>query len=189
MPAASVGAGGQLGTTGGTLLTQHVLKQQGLLRNPKDEDVRASILRHERTMGGIRVTFAQRCDRVLEYWTPPTLPFAYCRCPRRVFQVYGSLRQDTTSAHLRAGGGNEGGAGAVSAVLQSLWHGSTFACTAFLECNIVYYKLLFFAMAAWIVTETLARFTKQLGFLCHIIAKSRALAQETIAMQEAITHV
>lgn len=46
-PAAAKGAGGQLGATGGTLLTQYVLKHHGLLKNPKDEDIRASILRHE----------------------------------------------------------------------------------------------------------------------------------------------
>lgn len=45
-PAAAKGAGGQLGTTGGTLLTQYVMKHQGLLKNPKEEDIRASILRH-----------------------------------------------------------------------------------------------------------------------------------------------
>lgn len=43
---AGVGAGGQLGATGGTLLTQHVLKQQGGLHNPKEEDARAAFLRH-----------------------------------------------------------------------------------------------------------------------------------------------
>ena len=41
-----VGKGGKLGSTGGTLLTQYVLKNYGGLKNPLDEDVRASILRH-----------------------------------------------------------------------------------------------------------------------------------------------
>lgn len=41
-----MGAGGQLGATGGTLLTQFVLKNQGQLRPRKDEDVRSQILRH-----------------------------------------------------------------------------------------------------------------------------------------------
>lgn len=41
-----VGAGGKLGTSGGTLLTQYILKHQGQLKNPGEEDVRASILRH-----------------------------------------------------------------------------------------------------------------------------------------------
>lgn len=40
------GAQGTLGTTGGTLLTQYIMKHQGELKNPADEDVRASILRH-----------------------------------------------------------------------------------------------------------------------------------------------
>lgn len=42
---AGVGAGGQLGATGGTLLTQHVLKQQGGLANA-EVDARAAFLRH-----------------------------------------------------------------------------------------------------------------------------------------------
>lgn len=42
----SKGAGGKLGATGGTLLTQYILKHQGALKAPADEDVRASILRH-----------------------------------------------------------------------------------------------------------------------------------------------
>lgn len=42
----SKGAGGKLGATGGTLLTQYILKHQGTLKAPADEDVRASILRH-----------------------------------------------------------------------------------------------------------------------------------------------
>lgn len=46
-PDAGKGAGGKLGSTGGTLLTQYVLKHHGKLKNPKDEDIRASILRHE----------------------------------------------------------------------------------------------------------------------------------------------
>lgn len=46
VPAAGMGAGGQIGATGGTLLTQHVLKQQGGLSNPKEEDARAAFLRH-----------------------------------------------------------------------------------------------------------------------------------------------
>jgi WD repeat-containing protein 70 len=41
-----VGAGGKLGASGGSLLTQYVLKHQGMLKNPAEEDVRASILRH-----------------------------------------------------------------------------------------------------------------------------------------------
>ncbi|CAL8470106.1 g9648 [Coccomyxa elongata] len=41
-----VGTGGKIGVTGGTLLTQYILKNQGMLRNPADEDIRASILRH-----------------------------------------------------------------------------------------------------------------------------------------------
>lgn len=40
------GAGGKLGSTGGTLLTQYIMKNQGTLKNPEEEDVRASILRH-----------------------------------------------------------------------------------------------------------------------------------------------
>ncbi|KAH7624593.1 hypothetical protein Ndes2526B_g00793 [Nannochloris sp. 'desiccata'] len=40
------GAGGKLGSTGGTLLTQYIMKNQGTLKNPNEEDVRASILRH-----------------------------------------------------------------------------------------------------------------------------------------------
>jgi hypothetical protein len=40
------GSGGQLGTTGGSLLTQYIMKNQGQLKNPAEEDVRASILRH-----------------------------------------------------------------------------------------------------------------------------------------------
>ena len=40
------GAGGQLGTTGGSLLTQYIMKNKGELKNPAEEDVRASILRH-----------------------------------------------------------------------------------------------------------------------------------------------
>lgn len=40
------GAGGKLGATGGSLLTQYILKNQGQLKNPAEEDVRASILRH-----------------------------------------------------------------------------------------------------------------------------------------------
>jgi len=42
----AVGAGGQLGATGGTLLTQLVLKQQGGLKNPKEEDARQAFLQH-----------------------------------------------------------------------------------------------------------------------------------------------
>lgn len=41
-----VGAGGQLGATGGTLLTQHVLHQQGGLANPKEDDARQAFLQH-----------------------------------------------------------------------------------------------------------------------------------------------
>lgn len=40
------GAQGKLGSTGGTLLTQYIMKHQGQLKNPGEEDVRASILRH-----------------------------------------------------------------------------------------------------------------------------------------------
>lgn len=40
------GAGGNIGATGGTLLTQYVLKSQGLLKNPAEEDIRSAILRH-----------------------------------------------------------------------------------------------------------------------------------------------
>ncbi len=40
------GKGGKIGVTGGTLLTQYVLKNQGMLKNPAEEDVRAAILRH-----------------------------------------------------------------------------------------------------------------------------------------------
>ncbi|KAL4433682.1 hypothetical protein ABPG75_000123 [Micractinium tetrahymenae] len=64
----AVGAGGQLGASGGTLLTQHVLKQQGGLVNPKDEDARAMFLRHadkasdefERFTAAYRATQPQR---------------------------------------------------------------------------------------------------------------------------------
>lgn len=35
-----------MGTTGGSLLTQYIMKNQGQLKNPAEEDVRASILRH-----------------------------------------------------------------------------------------------------------------------------------------------
>jgi len=45
-PGTSVGAGGKLGTSGGTLLTQYIMKHHGQLKNPAEEDVRASILRH-----------------------------------------------------------------------------------------------------------------------------------------------
>ncbi len=63
-----MGAGGQLGASGGTLLTQHVLKQQGGLLNPKDEDARAMFLRHadkaadefERFTAAYRATQPQR---------------------------------------------------------------------------------------------------------------------------------
>ena len=41
-----MGAGGQLGATGGTLLTQHVLKQQGGIVNPKEQDPRQAFLQH-----------------------------------------------------------------------------------------------------------------------------------------------
>ncbi|KAK9788441.1 hypothetical protein WJX73_007451 [Symbiochloris irregularis] len=43
------GSGGRIGHTGGTLLTQYILKNHGLMRKPEDEDVRAKILRHEGT--------------------------------------------------------------------------------------------------------------------------------------------
>lgn len=45
-PAAGKGAQGKLGSSGGTLLTQYLLKNKGGLQAPKDEDVRAAILRH-----------------------------------------------------------------------------------------------------------------------------------------------
>ena len=44
--AVAKGAQGKLGSTGGTLLTQYIMKHQGQLKNPGEEDVRASILRH-----------------------------------------------------------------------------------------------------------------------------------------------
>lgn len=41
------GRGGKIGTTGGTLLTQHLLKQHGMLQRPdEEEDIRETILRH-----------------------------------------------------------------------------------------------------------------------------------------------
>lgn len=40
------GAEGRLGTSTGSLLTQYLMKNSGTLKNPADEDVRASILRH-----------------------------------------------------------------------------------------------------------------------------------------------
>lgn len=43
---AGMGAGGAIGATGGTLLTQHVLKQQGGLKPPSEEDARQAFLRH-----------------------------------------------------------------------------------------------------------------------------------------------
>lgn len=59
---AGVGAGGQLGATGGTLLTQHVLKQQGGLANA-EVDARAAFLRHaQKTDDDIsRFTAAYKC--------------------------------------------------------------------------------------------------------------------------------
>jgi len=47
--AAGLGNGkrGQIGSTGGTLLTQYILKNQGLMDKPAEEDIRAAILRHE----------------------------------------------------------------------------------------------------------------------------------------------
>lgn len=67
---AVVGAGGQLGATGGTLLTQHVLKQQGGLNNPKEEDARQAFLQHANKAGDefSRFTAAYRKtqpDRIL----------------------------------------------------------------------------------------------------------------------------
>ena len=47
-----MGAKGRLGTSQAGLLTQYVLKHQGVLLNPREEDVRAAILRHA---GGCRV--------------------------------------------------------------------------------------------------------------------------------------
>lgn len=44
-----MGAGrqGRIGTTGGTLLTQHLMRQKGGLKSVEDEmDARAAILRH-----------------------------------------------------------------------------------------------------------------------------------------------
>lgn len=41
-----VGTGGALGASGGTLLTQYILKNQGKIKKPEEEDIRASILRH-----------------------------------------------------------------------------------------------------------------------------------------------
>lgn len=41
------GAAGLIGKTGGTLLTQYILKNHGMLKNPAEEDIRAAILRHE----------------------------------------------------------------------------------------------------------------------------------------------
>jgi WD40 repeat protein len=41
-----VGAKGKLGTSQSGLLTQYLMKTQGLLKKPVDDDVRASILRH-----------------------------------------------------------------------------------------------------------------------------------------------
>lgn len=43
---AGKGAEGKLGTSTGSLLTQYLMKDRGVLKNPADEDVRASILRH-----------------------------------------------------------------------------------------------------------------------------------------------
>lgn len=56
-----VGAAGKLGATGGTLLTQYVLKTHGLLKNPEEEDVRASILRH----AGVWVVWRPQAERGL----------------------------------------------------------------------------------------------------------------------------
>jgi hypothetical protein len=56
--AAGKGAGGKLGTSGGTLLTQYLLKNKGALHNPAEEDVRAAILRHAGEMSA-----ALRCCR------------------------------------------------------------------------------------------------------------------------------
>lgn len=41
------GKGGTIGASSGALLTQHVLKQQGMMTVPEEEDVRALLLRHE----------------------------------------------------------------------------------------------------------------------------------------------
>lgn len=41
------GAAGLIGKTGGTLLTQYILKNHGMLKNPAEEDIRAAILRHQ----------------------------------------------------------------------------------------------------------------------------------------------
>jgi len=43
--AGGFGSGGRAGVTGGTLLTQHVLAQQGGLQAPAEEDIRAALLR------------------------------------------------------------------------------------------------------------------------------------------------
>ena len=50
-PAAGMGAGGLLGATGGTLLTQHVLKQQGGLATHQEEDARQAFLQHANKKG------------------------------------------------------------------------------------------------------------------------------------------
>ena len=42
----SRGYGGKIGASTGSLLTQHIMKNKGMLKNPAEEDVRASILRH-----------------------------------------------------------------------------------------------------------------------------------------------
>jgi hypothetical protein len=42
----SRGYGGKLGASTGSLLTQHIMKNKGVLKNPAEEDVRSSILRH-----------------------------------------------------------------------------------------------------------------------------------------------
>lgn len=47
-----MGAQGTIGATGGTLLTQHVLKQQGGLANA-EVDARAAFLRHADTKGDV----------------------------------------------------------------------------------------------------------------------------------------
>jgi hypothetical protein len=46
-----MGAGGLLGSTGGTLLTQHVLKQQGGLATHQEEDARQAFLQHANKKG------------------------------------------------------------------------------------------------------------------------------------------
>lgn len=85
----AVGAGGQLGASGGTLLTQHVLKQQGGLVNPRDEDARAMFLRH-----------ADKASDEFERFTA-----AYrATQPQRIYQ-----QEEEEEEEEREGGGGGGG--------------------------------------------------------------------------------